>query len=170
MTKVTKRNLIAFARLYAEERGLINVSRADVCSAVGIPVGSFQHVARCTWKQFVKELSTTKQPKRVRYLRKARNDPALMRARIIDVALRLAERGGYDKITRADIADAAGISASLVTHHFGSMDRLRFQLMQCAVKEKRTKIIAQGLVGGSPTAKRASLKLRRRAAKLLSGV
>lgn len=170
MTKVTKRGLATFAKLFAEERGLINVSRADVCAAVGIPVGSFQHVAGCTWKQFIKELSTTKQPKRIRYLRQARCDPTLMKARIIEAALRLAERGGYDKITRADIADAAGISASLVTHHFGSMHRLRRLVMLEAIKQKRVKVVAQGLAGGSPTARRAPRVLKRQAAKLLAGV
>jgi AcrR family transcriptional regulator len=47
------------------------------------------------------------------------------RARIRDAALRLFAERGVDRATIRDIAEAAGVSAGLVRHHFGSKDDLR---------------------------------------------
>jgi AcrR family transcriptional regulator len=47
------------------------------------------------------------------------------RARIRDAALRLFAERGLDGTTIRDIAKAAGVSAGLVRHHFGSKDDLR---------------------------------------------
>jgi TetR/AcrR family transcriptional regulator, regulator of cefoperazone and chloramphenicol sensitivity len=47
------------------------------------------------------------------------------RARIRDAALRLFAERGMDGATIRDIARAAGVSAGLVRHHFGSKDGLR---------------------------------------------
>jgi AcrR family transcriptional regulator len=57
------------------------------------------------------------------------HDPAFedltARARIRDSALRLFAERGTDAATIRDIAKAAGVSAGLVRHHFGSKDALR---------------------------------------------
>ena len=47
------------------------------------------------------------------------------RARIRDAALRLFTERGVDGATIRDIAKAAGVSAGLVRHHFGSKETLR---------------------------------------------
>jgi TetR/AcrR family transcriptional regulator, regulator of cefoperazone and chloramphenicol sensitivity len=47
------------------------------------------------------------------------------RARIRDAALRLFAERGMERATIRDIARAAGVSAGLVRHHFGSKDGLR---------------------------------------------
>jgi AcrR family transcriptional regulator len=56
-------------------------------------------------------------------------DPAFedltARARIRDAALRLFAERGIDGATVRDIAKAAGVSAGLVRHHFGSKEALR---------------------------------------------
>jgi TetR/AcrR family transcriptional regulator, regulator of cefoperazone and chloramphenicol sensitivity len=56
-------------------------------------------------------------------------DPAFedltARARIRDAALRLFAQRGIDGATIRDIAKAAGVSAGLVRHHFGSKEALR---------------------------------------------
>jgi AcrR family transcriptional regulator len=56
-------------------------------------------------------------------------DPAFedltARARIRDAALRLFAERGTDGATIRDIAKAAGVSAGLVRHHFGSKEALR---------------------------------------------
>jgi AcrR family transcriptional regulator len=56
-------------------------------------------------------------------------DPAFAdltaRARIRDAALRLFAERGIDAATVRDIAKAAGVSAGLVRHHFGSKEALR---------------------------------------------
>ncbi len=53
-------------------------------------------------------------------------DPDLTaRANIRNAALRLFADRGHDAVTVRDIAAAAGVSPSLVVHHFGSKDGLR---------------------------------------------
>ncbi|HYO85113.1 MAG TPA: TetR family transcriptional regulator [Dermatophilaceae bacterium] len=53
-------------------------------------------------------------------------DPDLTaRANIRNVALRLFADRGHDAVTVREIAAAAGVSPSLVVHHFGSKDGLR---------------------------------------------
>jgi len=56
-------------------------------------------------------------------------DPAFedltARARIRDAALRLFAERGIDGATILDIAKAAGVSAGLIRHHFGSKEALR---------------------------------------------
>lgn len=47
------------------------------------------------------------------------------RARIRNAALRYFTEYGFDRATIRDIARAAGVSAGLVRHHFGSKDELR---------------------------------------------
>jgi AcrR family transcriptional regulator len=47
------------------------------------------------------------------------------RARIRDAALRLFAEQGIENATVRDIAKAAGVSAGLIRHHFGSKDALR---------------------------------------------
>jgi AcrR family transcriptional regulator len=47
------------------------------------------------------------------------------RARIRDAALRLFADRGIDRTSVRDIAKAAGVSAGLIRHHFGSKDALR---------------------------------------------
>ncbi len=47
------------------------------------------------------------------------------RARIRDAALRLFADRGTDRTSVRDIAKAAGVSAGLIRHHFGSKDALR---------------------------------------------
>ncbi len=52
-------------------------------------------------------------------------DDLTARARIRDAALRLFAERGVDGATIRDIAKAAGVSAGLVRHHFGSKEALR---------------------------------------------
>jgi AcrR family transcriptional regulator len=47
------------------------------------------------------------------------------RARIRDAALGMFAERGVDRATIRDIAEAAGVSAGLIRHHFGSKDELR---------------------------------------------
>lgn len=168
---MTKTHLVRRAWDIIHAEGFINLTRKRLCRAVCLPTGSFQNVAKCTFVEFVEELrKRDRKPSTLRPCNVGRANSKSRKDHILRHALRLAERWGYDKITRADIADSAGISPSLVTYHFGSMDWLRRRVMVEAVEQKRVKVIAQGLVNGSWTAKHAPIGLRRQAAKLLSGV
>ncbi len=64
---------------------------------------------------------------------------------IMDAALDLAEKQGYQCVTRDGIAAAAGLSAGHVSGLFGTMAQLRRRLMRAAIQENRYLIIAQGL-------------------------
>jgi AcrR family transcriptional regulator len=68
------------------------------------------------------------------------------KAAILAAALDVAESGHYRYITRDQVAEAAGCSAGLVSLHFGTMDAFKDELMREAVRKRRAKIVAQGLV------------------------
>jgi AcrR family transcriptional regulator len=53
------------------------------------------------------------------------SDDATTRARIRDAAISLFGREGFRETTVRRIAEAAGVSAALIIHHFGSKDGLR---------------------------------------------
>jgi AcrR family transcriptional regulator len=67
-------------------------------------------------------------------------------AQILAAALKLARRVGYQRMTREAIADAASVSPGLVTHHMGTMEQLRRDVMREAVRTACLPVIAQGLV------------------------
>jgi AcrR family transcriptional regulator len=55
---------------------------------------------------------------------RARLDPQARRAQLIDIAFGLLEDGGIDTLSVEDVADAAGVSRSLVYTYFGDRDGL----------------------------------------------
>jgi AcrR family transcriptional regulator len=79
---------------------------------------------------------------------------------ILAAALTLSVRSGYTRITREAIANAAGVSPGLVTHHMGTMEQLRRDVMREAVRVQCLPVIAQGLVMRDRHALRASAFLQ----------
>src|SRR6266508_4943173 len=55
---------------------------------------------------------------------RARLDPQARRAQLIEIAFGLLEDGGVDALSIEDVADAAGVSRSLVYTYFGDRDGL----------------------------------------------
>ena len=92
-----------------------------------------------------------------------RKAPAVRQDEIIDAALRLAVKHGYKNVTREQIGDAVGVTASAVSYHFVTMKRLRRCLMRAAVRSKNLTVILQGLTANDPQAYKADATLRRRA-------
>lgn len=88
---------------------------------------------------------------------------------ILEAAIRLAESKGYTRITRDDIAAAAGCSTGLVSRYLGTMPQMRRTIMRRAVERGVARIVAQGLADGNPHAAKATLELRAQAAALLVG-
>lgn len=82
------------------------------------------------------------------------------------VELAEAEAGNYALITRNQIAAAAGVCGSLVQYHFGTVDKLRQEIIKYAIKHRRVRIVAQALVAGDAQAKKAPEGLRREALEL----
>ena len=89
--------------------------------------------------------------------------PEARKQDILAAALPLAERLGYDKISRSQIAEAAQVSGPAVQYHFGTMQQLRRDLMRLAIREGCLKVIAQGVLADDPQVAKASSELRRAA-------
>lgn len=87
---------------------------------------------------------------------------------ILEVAVRLAEKldkkGGYTKLTRDQIAEAAGVSPGTVSHALGAMAAVKRAIMKEAVATENVVVVAQGLGAGDAIAKKAPDTLKKRAA------
>ena len=100
---------------------------------------------------------------RTRMSRRARHDD------IVAAALRIAGDSGYNRITRDDIALAAGCSPALVSEILGTMTQLRRTLVRAAIANEILPVVAQALALRDPHALRAPQELRERAAASLTG-
>lgn len=100
------------------------------------------------------------QPKRL--------DPDARKAAILTAAVKLATEKHYQTITRDDVAQAAGVSAGLVTRYFFAMPELRRRVMEEAVRRELLPVIAQGLAHGCPVAAGAPAWLRAKALTALA--
>lgn len=98
---------------------------------------------------------------------RTRMSPKERRAEILAAALRVAVMTGYNRITRDDIAIAAGCSPALVSDALGTMVALRRGVMRAAVAGRVLPVIAQGLALRDPHALRAPPELRALAAASL---
>lgn len=101
------------------------------------------------------------QPKRL--------EPDARRSAILTAAVSLAETRGYHNITRDDVAQAAGVSAGLVTRYFYAMPELRRRVMEEAVRLQIPAIVAQGIANRCPVAMAAPAPLKLQAAMLMAG-
>lgn len=97
-----------------------------------------------------------------------RLQPKERRKQLIASAVRLAERIGYDRITRNGVAEEAGVSTGLVTHYFRTMKQLQRATMREAVTVGNLSVVAQGLVAGDPQALKAPAELKQAAASRLA--
>lgn len=89
-----------------------------------------------------------------------RHDPAVRTEALLQAALKLAEKEGWRTLTRDAVAAAAGVSGALVTVRLGTMDSLRRMVMRAAVRQRCVAVVAEGLVVGSPHARKADEALR----------
>jgi len=153
-----------------ERKGLINLSRRDLCAAAGIADGSFPHVMGCNFAQFVEELKQENIREEAHaVVNKSRANPELRRLQILTVAVGMAKTQGYPNITRDKIAENAGVSMGLVTRYFGTMCQLRRCIVRHAIKYEIPEIVAQALAVKDPHAKNASDKLKALAAQIIVG-
>jgi len=88
--------------------------------------------------------------------------------RLLDVAVDLAERIGFDNLTRDGIARAAGVSLSLPTQRLGNKAEMMRNIMRRAIKREVLAVVAQGLASGDKTARKAPEALKVRAAAWLA--
>ena len=84
-------------------------------------------------------------------------------AQILTAALKIAPKVGYAKLTRDDVAKEAGIPASLIPYHMGTMAEFRRKIMREAVRVECLPVIAQGVACSDRIALKAPDALRRKA-------
>lgn len=150
------------------ENGLINLSRRELCDRAGIPDGSFPHIMGETFTEFVSRIKKVAVEENNFPVVKTRTNPELRREQILNVAVEMADKDGYNNITRDAIAETAGVSMGLVTRYFGTMKQLRRDIIRVAIKREIPNIIAQGLANGDPHARKAPKNLKSQAANIIA--
>ena len=163
----TRENIETIAIKMIKEIGLINLSRQGLCEKANIRYGSFTHIMGCTFNEFIGEMNARGETGPDLPVKKVRANPALRRDSILKAALAVASLLGVDNMTRAAIAEEAGVSTGLVTRSLGTMQQLRRDVMRAAVKLEVLPVIAQGLASGNKHACKAPEALRQKAADSL---
>lgn len=96
------------------------------------------------------------------------NDPTIRREEILSAAVELANKIGYQNITRDAVANIAGISSGLIALYFNTMAQLKKAVMKTAIDKQILPIIAQGLSLGDTQAQRVSSDLKKRVTQFFS--
>lgn len=150
-----KNTIRAAAVEMANERGMINLTRVDLCERVGIKDGSFFGVAECSFGELLDEIKD-EVPLTVDgvALTRDRLSPELRRDHLLSVAMEMAEdsAGGYQSVKIKNLAERAGVSNGLVSAYFNSVQNLHRAILRKAVSEENYGIIAQGLINRDPIA------------------
>lgn len=82
------------------------------------------------------------------------------RAVLLSAAIAEAHDVGYRNITRDGVAARAGVAAGNVNHEFGTIDKLRDEVMREAIDAGHLDIIRQGIANADPLALAAPNELR----------
>lgn len=153
------------AKELANEKGLINITRKELCDRVNIPDGAFMAIMDESFTDFISRLEgvPTGEP-----VDRKRVSPQLRRKHVIDVAINLAKTKGYNSITRGEVATGANVSPGLVSHYFVSTNALRELILKTAIKREVLEIVAQGLVVEDPIAVNAPKELKYKAVAYLA--
>jgi hypothetical protein len=148
----------------AEEIGLINMTRKELCDKVGIPDGAFMAIMDESFTDFISRLDLPTGD----ILGRKRVNPKLRRKHVLNAALELAKTKGYNVVTRGDIATCAGVSPGLISHYFKSIEALHVVILKTAIKQDIPEIIAQGLTNRDPIAIQAPKELKNKAIAYLA--
>jgi hypothetical protein len=163
---VTPQQIKDTAIAMANEIGLINLTRQALCDKLHIKDGSFTVIAGYTFTELIAEIkphcATGHSLRKVKAPKEFRED------QILGSALKLSEELGYNRISRAMIANDAGVSESLVSNYLGTMTDLRRTVIRHAILRENLVILAQGLAAGDVHAKKAPQELKERAASLIA--
>ena len=92
-----------------------------------------------------------------------RETATLRREQCIEAALELSKSKPYYRVTRNEIADAVGIAGTVVQWHFGTVCKMRRDIMRAAIRTERLDVIAQGIANQDAHAMKAPADLRARA-------
>jgi AcrR family transcriptional regulator len=89
------------------------------------------------------------------------------RATILEAAMPLAERHGYQHVSRAMIAAATGVSETLVSYYWTPADAFHSAILERAASTGNLRVLAQGLIARHPAALAAPRAIRVAAAKAI---
>ena len=135
--------ILATVREMAREIGPQNITAASICERAGVAPGSFQSIMGETFEEFLKAPWNRTPSDAPITLHRAR--PKHRRASILAAAVEVSEAGGYMRLTRDIVAEAAGVKGPTVGHYFKTMGALKAEVMATAIAEGFLGIIAQGL-------------------------
>ena len=149
----------------AHENGLASVSLADVCGVVDIPPGSFARIAGLSFTDFLLELLDAGHIGPPVPCTKARVEPRIMWAHVLNVAVDMAQFCGYQNVRQFKLAERSGTSKQVVSTLIPEGATLPDEIMRAAVAAGAVDVVAQGLAANDPIALDAPEALRRRAVR-----
>jgi AcrR family transcriptional regulator len=100
--------------------------------------------------------------------RATRTNPDVRKELILDAAVQLSTRIGYNRITRDAVAELAHVSSSLLHAYFPRMESVRRAVMEVAIKREIVEIIAQGLALNDARARKINKTLRQKVMTYIS--
>lgn len=162
---MSKKKLTKVALKIIKEKGLINLECEEVCKHARIPKGSFTLVTGCSWTAFFNELKKTVSDTTLHKITKTRLDVDLRKKYILDAAINIAKKIGYQKLTCKNISHETNMSRSHITHRFKSIKILKRLVLRTAIDQKILPIIAQGLANKDEATKKIPQKLKETALK-----
>jgi len=161
---VKKSTIKTAIRKLANEVGLINVTRDAVRKRLGVGNEPFDEALDgYSFTDLIDDLIEEGFEGGEPEVSPSRANPVLRKASILASAIALACEWDYRTITRDDVAERAGVSPTLVTRYFETMDVLRAEIMEAAIRKDIPQLVAQGLAVGDSIAATASQALKRRA-------
>lgn len=151
----------------ANQCGIMNLSRKELCTRLKIPDGSFLVLAGCTFTELIEAIrpkcKTGIKPKDNR-----RTSAALRTEYLLSLSMDVAEREGFNKLSRTLVAEECGVSESLLAYYFGTVPNFKRTVMRHAIQHERLRIIAEGLAIRDVHALKAPEELKTRALMSLS--
>ena len=73
------------------------------------------------------------------------------REEILEVACTLAEESHFNRIRRHHLVDACGTAAGNISRVMGSMEQMRALLIEFAIENNRSQVIAQAIIDRHPS-------------------
>lgn len=87
---------------------------------------------------------------------------------MLDNAVSLAMRVGFQNVTRKMLAERSGTANSTVSYHFGSMEKLQAAIIRRAIEKRLLVVVAQGLTARECHALQAPQELKDAAARIIA--
>ena len=76
-------------------------------------------------------------------MRAKRTNPEIRKAQILDAAIRLAIKVGYNALTQQAVAREADVSSSLIPFYFPTIATLKEAVLERAIEQKMIPVLAQ---------------------------